>query len=84
MVKTLPSTKMRATQRRKTTKKATKPRLKLQIVAVAASSCSPPKKDHKGDIDYAIGGGGPINPQSSCINGNKGKNNNYTLCKACI
>jgi hypothetical protein len=43
VVKTLTSTRMRATQRRRTTKKANRPRLKLQIVAVAAFSCSPPK-----------------------------------------
>jgi hypothetical protein len=43
-----------------------------------------PKRDHKGAIDYVIGGDGPINPQSLCIDGNKGNNNDYTQCKACI
>jgi hypothetical protein len=37
-----------------------------------------------GTIDSVIGGGGPINPQSSCDNGNKNNNNNNAYRKACI
>jgi hypothetical protein len=43
-----------------------------------------PDNNHEGRIDSAIGGGGPIDPQSLCGNGNKDNNNNYAQCKACI
>ncbi len=43
-----------------------------------------PNNDYAGVIDSVIGGGGPINPQSSCGNGNKDDNNNNAQCEACI
>jgi hypothetical protein len=45
---------------------------------------SSPDNDCKGGIDSMIGGGGPIDPQSSCGIGNKDGNNNYVQLKACI
>jgi hypothetical protein len=45
---------------------------------------SSPDNDYKGGIDSMIGGGGPIDPQSSCGIGNKDGNNNYTQHEACI
>jgi hypothetical protein len=43
-----------------------------------------PKSDHKGTIDYVISGGEPIYPQSLCVDGHKGDDNDYTQSKACI
>ncbi len=43
-----------------------------------------PNNDCAGPIDFVIGGGGPINPQSSCGNDNKDDNHNIVQCKACI
>jgi hypothetical protein len=43
-----------------------------------------PNKDWAGAIDSMIGGGGPINPQSFCGNGNKYNNKNKEQGKACI
>jgi hypothetical protein len=43
-----------------------------------------PSKDRVGAINSLIGGGGPINPQPSCGNGNKDNNNNNTQREACI
>jgi hypothetical protein len=45
---------------------------------------SSPDNDCKGGIDSIIGGGGPIDPQSSCGIGNKDGNNNYVQFKECI
>jgi hypothetical protein len=43
-----------------------------------------PNNDCTGAIDSMIGGGGPINPQSLCGNGNKEDNNNNVQREACI
>jgi hypothetical protein len=43
-----------------------------------------PTNDCVGAIDSMIGRGGPINPQSSCGNGNKDDNNNNAQREACI
>jgi hypothetical protein len=44
-----------------------------------------PSNDCAGTIDSMIGGGaGPINPQSSCGNGNKDNDNNNAQREACI
>jgi hypothetical protein len=43
-----------------------------------------PNNDCTGAIVSVIGGGGPINPQSLCGNGNKDNNNNNVQCKASI
>jgi hypothetical protein len=43
-----------------------------------------PNNDCTCTIDSVIGGDGPINPQSSCGNGNKDNDNNYAQCKVCI
>jgi hypothetical protein len=43
-----------------------------------------PNNNCAGPIDFMIGGGGPINPQSLCGNGNKDNNNNIAQRKACI
>ena len=43
-----------------------------------------PNNNCMGAIDSVICGGGPINPQSLCGNGNKDDGNNYTEHKACI
>jgi hypothetical protein len=43
-----------------------------------------PNKNCVGAIDSVIGGGGPINPQSLCGNGNKDDDKNNVQHKACI
>jgi hypothetical protein len=43
-----------------------------------------PNNNCAGVIDSMIGGGGLINPQSLCGNGNKDNNNNNEQCEACI
>ncbi len=44
-----------------------------------------PDNDHEGAIDSMIGGGGPIDPQSSFSGGSMEDNNDYMHCnKACI
>ncbi len=43
-----------------------------------------PNNDCVGVVDFVIGGGGPINPQSLCGNGNKDNDNNNAQHKACI
>jgi hypothetical protein len=45
---------------------------------------SSPDNDCKGGIDSMIGGGGPIDPQSSCGIGNNDSNKDYTQQEACI
>ncbi len=43
-----------------------------------------PNIDWTGAMDSVIGGGGPINPQSSCGNRNKDDDNNNVQYEACI
>jgi hypothetical protein len=43
-----------------------------------------PNKNCAGTIDSVIGGGGQINPQSSCGNGNKDNDNNNAQRNGCI